>query len=332
MKPSKRLHGALVCLALTFAVARAHAQGVTDVDAAMRSAPFTVYSALPPGGPVDTLARLLADGLQKKYGQAAVVENLPGAGGNIAMKRLRGAKSDGHTLLVVPAGSLTIYPALMPNFPFVIERDFTLVTMLAKAPNILVANSGVGIESLKDLIAKAKAQPGALAYATPGVGSGLHLAGELFKAQAGIDMTHAAYKGSTPALTDVIGGHVPLMLTNVPAALPYLRNGKLVALGVTEAQRTPLAPEVPTFAEQGVAGVVVTSWYGLIAPPGMSPAVAIRLAKDAEEMFDAPAVREQINTVGMVVSTSAPPAFVDYVRDEAKVWREVIKRARISMD
>ncbi|MEO7937198.1 MAG: tripartite tricarboxylate transporter substrate-binding protein, partial [Burkholderiaceae bacterium] len=146
---------------------------------------FTLVAPFPPGGPIDSLARIMADGLQKKYGQAAVVENLPGAAGNIGIDKVKRARNDGRTLLVVPAGNLTINPTLMPNFPFNIERDFVPITMLAKAPNVLVASPGAGFKSVQDLIAKAKAKPDTLSYASPGVGSGLHLAGELFKQQAG---------------------------------------------------------------------------------------------------------------------------------------------------
>lgn len=332
MNRLKQIRSKAFCLVLMFSAFGVGAQDGAAVDTAMRSGPFVVYSALPPGGPVDTLARLLSDGLQKKYGQASVVENLPGAGGNIALERLRRSKADGHALLLVPAGSLTINPTLMPNFPFVIERDFTLVTMLAKAPNILVTNPETGIKNLNQLIAKAKANPGKLTYATPGVGSGLHLAGELFKAKALIDIAHVPYKGSAPALADLIGGHVPFMLTNVPAVLPYLRNAKLIPLGVTEASRTPLAPAVPTFAEQGIPGVVVTSWYGLVAPAGTPPAVAARLASDAKALLEVPAVREQMSALGMVVATTELAVFSEYVRNESKVWRETIKSSHISID
>lgn len=206
--------------------------------------PFTLVSPFPAGGPVDTLARILADGLAKRHGQPAIVDNAVGAAGNIGIEKVKRAKGDGHTLLVVPAGNLTINPTLMPNFPFDIAKDFVPVTMLAKAPNVLVASPASGIKTAKDLVAQAKAKPGTLSYASPGIGSGLHLAGELFKQQAGIDMLHVAYKGTPPALNDVLGGVVPLMFTNLPAALPFIQNGKLVALGITEAQRTAVAPGI----------------------------------------------------------------------------------------
>ncbi len=290
---------------------------------------FTLVAPFPPGGPIDSLARIMADGLSKKYGQAAVVENLPGAAGNIGIDKVKRAKGDGRTLLVVPAGNLTINPTLMPNFPFNIERDFVPVTMLAKAPNVLVAHPGAGFKTLKDLIAAAKAKPDTLSYASPGVGSGLHLAGELFKQQAGLEILHVPYKGSGPALNDVLGGTVPLMFSNLPATLPSIRVGKLVALGITEAQRSPAAPEIATLAEQGVSGVVVTSWYGLLAPAGTPPEVAEQLAKDAREFLNRSATRESLMAQGLTESVMAPSAFAEYIRNETATWAGIIKARKI---
>ena len=315
---------ALMALA---AIAPANAQNA--VEKQLSSDRFTIVSPFPPGGPVDTLARVLSEGLAKRYGQAAVVENMPGAAGNIGIDKVKRAKGDGHTLLVVPAGNLTINPTLMPNFPFNIEKDFVPVTMLAKAPNVLVASPSAGIKTAKELVAQAKAKPGTLSYASPGVGSGLHLAGELFKQQAGIDLLHVPYKGTAPALNDVLGGVVPLMFSNLPATLPFLKNGKLVALGVTEAKRSPAAPEIPTLAEQGIQGVAVTSWYGLLAPAGTPPAVAEQLAKDAAQMLAEPEVRERLKAQGMSEATMKPGEFAVYMRDETAMWAKIIKARNI---
>jgi tripartite-type tricarboxylate transporter receptor subunit TctC len=325
----RRFYFSLLFAALTaFAIASpAHAQG--DVQKQLSSDRFTIVSPFPPGGPVDTLARVLSDGLAKRYGQAAVVENLVGAAGNIGIDKVKRAKGDGHTLLVVPAGNLTINPTLMPNFPFDIEKDFVPVTMLAKAPNVLVASPSSGIKSARELVAMAKAKPGTLSYASPGVGSGLHLAGELFKQQAGIDMLHVPYKGTPPALNDVLGGSLPLMFSNLPATMPFIKNGKLVALGVTEAKRSPAAPDIPTLAEQGIQGVTVTSWYGLLAPKGTPPAVVEQLAKDAAEMLAAPDVRERLKAQGMTDAAMKPAEFAAHIRDETAVWAKIIKARNI---
>ncbi|WP_062474594.1 Bug family tripartite tricarboxylate transporter substrate binding protein [Variovorax boronicumulans] len=305
----------------------AHAQ--SDAHKQLSSDRFTIVSPFPPGGPVDTLARILSDGLAKRYGQAAVVENMVGAAGNIGIDKVKRAKGDGHTLLVVPAGNLTINPTLMPNFPFNIEKDFVPVTMLAKAPNVLVASPASGIKSAKELVAMAKAKPNTLSYASPGVGSGLHLAGELFKQQAGIDLLHVPYKGTAPALNDVLGGSVPLMFSNLPATMPFIKNGKLVALGVTEAKRSAAAPDIPTLAEQGIQGVTVTSWYGLLAPKGTPPAVVEQLAKDAAEMLAQPDVRERLKAQGMTDAAMKPAEFAAHIRDETAVWARIIKARNI---
>jgi len=314
-------------LAALAVVAPAHAQ--SEVEKLLASDRFSVISPFPPGGPVDTLARVLSEGLTKRYGQVAVVANMPGAAGNIGIDKVKRAKGDGHTLLVVPAGNLTINPTLMPNFPFDIEKDFVPVTMLAKAPNVLVAAPSAGFTNLKELVAKAKAQPGQLSYASPGVGSGLHLAGELFKQQAGVDLLHVPYKGTSQALNDVLGGVVPLMFSNLPATLPHIRNGKLVALGLTEAERTPVAPEIPTLAEQGIEGVAVTSWYGLLAPAGTASAIAEQLASDAAQMLARPEVRERLNAQGMTEATMKPAEFAAYMRDETAMWAGIIKARNI---
>ena len=324
MKSSFRL-----AVALTAALACVGAFAQSDAQKQLGAERFTIVSPFPPGGPVDTLARMLSDGLAKRYGQAAVVENLAGAAGNIGIDKVKRAKGDGHTLLVVPAGNLTINPTLMPNFPFSIEKDFVAITMLAKAPNVLVAAPVSELKNAKDVVALAKAKPNTLSYASPGVGSGLHLAGELFKQQAGVDILHVPYKGTAPALNDVLAGSVPLMFTNLPAAMPFIKSGKLVALGITEAKRSPAAPDIPTLAEQGIPGVVVTSWYGLLAPAGTPPAVAEQLAKDASEILAQPEVRERLAAQGLSDATMKPAEFAKAMRDETAVWAKIIKARNI---
>jgi tripartite-type tricarboxylate transporter receptor subunit TctC len=291
---------------------------------------ITLVAPFPPGGPVDTLARILAEGLQKRTGLPAVVENLPGAAGNLGIDKVKRARPDGRTLLVVPAGNLTINPTLMPNFPFQIERDFAPITMLAKAPNVLVVSSAARIGSLRELIAQAKARPGELSYASPGIGSGLHLAGELFKQQTEIDLLHVPYKGTGPALNDVLGGTVPAMFSNLPATLPHIRSGKLIALGLTDTSRTPVAPEIPTLAEQGIAGVVVTSWYSLLAPAGTPPALVEQLARDAAEILAQSAVREQLRAQGLSEATQRPAQFAAHIQQETQTWARIIRARGIS--
>ena len=292
----------------------------------------TLVAPFPPGGPVDVLSRILAEGLQKKTGQTVVVENLPGAAGNLGIDKVKRAKPDGKTWLVVPAGNLTINPTLMPNFPFNIERDFVPVTMLAKAPNVLVASTAAKLGSLRDLIAQAKARPGTLSYASPGIGSGLHLAGELFKLQTETDLLHVPYKGTGPALNDVLGGTVPLMFSNLPATLGHIKSGKLLALGLTDSVRSAVAPDIPTLAEQGVSGVVVTSWYGILAPAGTPAAVAEQMAKDAADILAQPAVREQLRAQGLSDATQKPAEFAAHIKAETQTWARIIKARGIAAE
>jgi tripartite-type tricarboxylate transporter receptor subunit TctC len=293
---------------------------------------FTLVAPFPPGGPVDLLSRLLADGLAQRYGQVAVVENLAGAAGHLGMDRVKRSKPDGHTLLVVPAGNLTINPTLMPNFPFDIEHDFVPVTQLAKAPNVLVATPQAKLRNLADLLAQARRQPDSLSYASPGVGSGLHLAGELFKSQTHTEILHVPYKGTGPALNDVLAGVVPLMFSNLPATLPFIRNGKLVALGVTDSVRSPVAPDIPTIAEQGVAGVVVTSWYGLLAPAGTPTPMVEQLARDANDILSQPGILEKLQAQGLQPVSMRPNEFTAHLRRETADWARIIRSRHITAE
>jgi tripartite-type tricarboxylate transporter receptor subunit TctC len=291
-----------------------------------------IVSPFPPGGPVDGLARILATGLSEKYKLPALVENLTGAAGNIGMDRVKKAAPDGRTLLVIPAGNLTINPTLMKTFPFNIEQDFVPIAMLAKAPNVLVANAAVPISNVRELIALSKAKPNSLSFASPGVGSGLHLAGELFNAQTGTDLLHVPYKGSPPAINDLLGGAVPLMFSNLPTVLPHIQSGKLKAIGITDSVRTPSSPEIPTLQEQGVSGVVVTSWYALLAPRGTTPAMALQLSKDAAEILNRPAIRDQLKAQALAVWTMNPDELQSHIKAETANWARIIKAKNITTE
>ncbi|MEN9587788.1 MAG: hypothetical protein RIT15_1363 [Pseudomonadota bacterium] len=303
-----------------------------SLGAAQAQDGYRIVSPFPAGGPVDGLARILATGLADKYKQTAIVENLVGAAGNIGMEKVKRAAPDGRTLLVIPAGNLTINPTLMANFPFNIANDFLPITMLAKAPNVLVANAAVPASNAKELIALAKAKPGTLSFASPGVGSGLHLAGELFNAQAGTDLLHIPYKGTPPAINDLLGGAVPLMFSNLPTVLAHIQSGKLKAIGITDTVRAESAPNIPTLAEQGVSGVVVTSWYALLAPRQTPPAVASQLAKDATEILNRPAIREQLKAQALTVWTMQPSELQAHIAAETASWARIIKAKNIKTE
>lgn len=292
--------------------------------------PWKIVAPFPPGGPVDTLARLLATGLQARHGAAAVVDNKPGANGNLGIEAVKRAAPDGRTLLVIPAGNLTINPTLLPNLPYDVQKDFVPVAMLAKAPNLLVAHPSVPAKNAAELVALAKARPGALSYASPGVGSGLHLAGELFQIQTGTDLVHVPYKGTGQALTDVLGGTVPLMFSNLPGVLAQIRQGKLRAIGLTDSARAAAAPEIPTLAEQGITGVVVPSWYALLAPAGTPPAVVQALAQEVNAQLAQPATRDALAAQGLALWPMTPAELDAHIRAETATWAGIIKARRIS--
>ncbi|MGH7186148.1 MAG: tripartite tricarboxylate transporter substrate-binding protein [Pseudomonadota bacterium] len=206
---------------------------------------------VPPGGPADLLARTVGQKLSEAFGQPVVVENKPGAGGNLGVDLAAKAPADGYTVVLVPTGNIVVNPTLFPNLPYK-QSDLAPVTMLATVENVLVVNPGVAAKSMAELLALAKAKPGALSFASPGVGSQAHLAGESIKLAAGVDMTHVAYKGTGPAINDLLGGQVSMMFSQMSAALPHVRAGRLRALGVTSAARSTLLPEVPTIAESAI--------------------------------------------------------------------------------
>jgi tripartite-type tricarboxylate transporter receptor subunit TctC len=288
-----------------------------------------VVSPLAPGGPVDLLARVIAAGLQERHGQPAIVENLSGGNGVIGMDNVRRSAPDGHTMVVAPSGYVTINPTLMKSLPYSVEKDFAPVSMLAKAPNILVAHPSLGAGSVREIVALAKAKPGGLAFASPGVGSGLHLAGELFKQETGTEITHVPYKGTGPALNDVLSGHVGLMLGNLQTLLPHVRSGKLRAIGVTDTVRSPVAPDIATIAEQGPAAVVATSWYGLLVPSGTPAAVVSTLSRDVAEILNRPGTRDQFGKQGLAVWILGPAEFRDLARRETAAWAKIITARKI---
>src|SRR2546423_8411336 len=226
--------------------------------------PVKIVAPFPPGGPIDVLARTVADRYQKRTGQSVVVENRAGGAGNIGIQAVAQAPADGHTWLFIPQGNITINATLMKDLPFNWERDFAPVTLIAYAPNILAVNPAVPAKDVKGLIQYAKANPGKLTYGSPGIGSSLHLIGELMKREAGIEISHVPYKGTTQAMQDLLGGQISMMFGSLPTLMPQVKAGKLRALAVTTAKRTPAAPELPTLVESGLKSLDVPSWYGAL--------------------------------------------------------------------
>ncbi len=321
----------LLSAALVLATA---ASGAIAQEAAaqqqLAAKPFTIVAPFPPGGPVDTLARLLSAGLAERHQQTSVVENKPGANGNIGIDMVRRAAPDGHTLLVVPQGNLTINPTLLAKPGYSVEGDFAPVASLARAANVIAVHPDVAAKSVQELVALSRSRPNTISYASPGVGSSLHLAGELFKQRTGADILHVAYKGTAPGLNDVLGGTVPMILGNIPALLPHVQSGKLRALAVTDPSRSKYLPDVPTLAQAGVPGIAISSWYGVMAPKKTPPAVLRQLEKDIQEIFAAPATIRQMDLQGIEPWVVTGSAFGELIRKETAAWVPVIRAARIT--
>ena len=286
----------------------------------------------PAGGVADTIARVTAEKLSERLGQKLIVENKPGASGNIGMASVAAAPADGYTLVLVPTNSLTVNQSLYKDLPFDTARDFLPLTVLATVPNVLVVNHTVAAKSVADLVAYAKANPGKLSFASPGQGSGAHLAGELLKADAGIDMLHVPYTGIAPAMNDVVGERVSLMFLGISSALPYIRAGTLRPLAVAALKRSPQLPDVPLVADAGYPGFDVTSWYGIAVRSGTPTEIVDRLYRETADVLKLDDVKERFAGMGVEPGGLPPPEFAAMVRSEAKKWGDIIVRANIKLE
>ena len=291
--------------------------------------PITLVVPYPAGGSADILARTVGAELAKRLGQPVVVDNRGGAGTAIGARIVAGAAPDGYTLLLGTVSSQAINPA-MNKVAYDPVKDFTAVSPLASIPFVLVANPDLKIGSVAELVARAKAQPDALSYASAGPGTSNHLAGEVLASEARIRLLHVPYKGSAPALNDVIAGVVPLMFDLQATALPYLKSGKLKALAVTGRTRSSLLPDVPTMIESGVPGYDVSAWFGLFAPAGLPAPILARLNAEVTSIIGMPEVSERLRELGAEPETGDPASYAAYTRTEAAKWAEAIKRYGLS--
>ena len=285
------------------------------------------------GGPVDLSARLIAAPLQQGLGQPVVVENKPGAGGNIGAEFVAKRAPDGYTLVMGAIATHAINPALYPKFPYDPVRDFRHIALLVQVPNVLVVNTDVAARSVADLIRLAKAQPGRLDFASGSTGSTGHLAGELFKQLTGTYMVHIPYKGSAPAVADLSAGRVQLMFDNLASALPHIQAGKVRALAVTTARRSTFLPDLPTLEEAGVRPFDLTTWWGLMAPAGTPQSIVDRLAAAARRALQAPELRERWRAMGSEPPAITTPAeFTAFVERERQLYAVLVKRAGATID
>ena len=286
----------------------------------------------PPGGPLDTVARLLGQKVSASIKHPVVIDNVPGAGGNIGAGVVARAAPDGYTILMGAVATHAINPTLYSTIPYNAEKDFIAVTQLASTPNVLVVNNAIEANSVAEFIKLAKSKPGKLNFGSGSTGSAGHLAGELFKTMAGVDMAHIPYKGAAGAMQDLIGGRVDLMFDNLASSLSQVKGGRVRALAVTTSKRTKLAPELPTIAESGLPGFDISTWFGIFVPAGTPRPVVDRLHAEFTRALAAPDVREKMLALGAEPVGSTPEQFAAYVKAEAAKYAKLVRTSGARVD
>ncbi|WP_137895602.1 tripartite tricarboxylate transporter substrate binding protein [Ramlibacter sp. 2FC] len=321
-----------LAIASVAAAALAPATGVRAQPApTWPSKPVTLVVTYPPGGGADTMARLIAPRLGEALGQPIVIENRPGAGGQIGAATVAKATPDGHTLML-DASSFAVNPSLYPRLPYDSEKAFRPIGVIALFPNVLLVNAQVPAKNVAELTAAARARKDSVSFASSGNGSAQHLAGALFESAAKVDMVHVPYKGGGPALNDVIGGQVPVFFGNLASTLPHIQAGKLRALAVTAGKRSPILPEVPTLAEAGVPGAEVYEWNALFAPAGTPEAVIGQLSAALQKALDAPEVKARIAQLGGEIQKGGPDAARSFIHQQMALWARVVKARGIAIE
>jgi tripartite-type tricarboxylate transporter receptor subunit TctC len=323
-------HGAAI-VALFFSAGWAPAQ------TAWPQKPVKIIVPFAPGGTTDLLARAVAPELSKAFGQQFVVENRAGAGGNLGADVVAKSAPDGYTILMGTVGTHGINRALYPKLPYDPFKDFTPITLVAAVPNVMVVNiekaKAMDIHHVKDFIKAAKAHPGQFNMASSGNGTSIHLAGELFKSQTGIFMAHIPYRGSGPALLDLMGGSMDVMFDNLPSAMPLIKSGKLKALAVTSAQRSGAMPDLPTIEEAaGLKGFEASSWFGLLVPAGTPVDIVNRIQQEVAKSLNTPAIKEKMLAQGAIPSGNTPAQFATLIESEHKKWAVVVKASGAKVD
>jgi tripartite-type tricarboxylate transporter receptor subunit TctC len=296
------------------------------------SKPVTIVVPWPPGGPSDIAARPMAKGLGDELGQTFVIDNRGGAGGNIGTAMVTKSAPDGYTLLITSSAPIVINPSLYRQMPFDPSKDLAPITNLLRVPLILVVHPSVPAKNLKELIAYINGQKGRIQYASSGNGTPQHLTGELFRATAKLDMIHVPYKGSAPAITDLMGGHVPIMFDSTIAILPQIRAGKVRAIAITSAKRSAAVPDVPTFAEAGMPGFESYAWYGFFAPAKTPPAIIATLNAAARKVMETPEWQKVLADTGSENVGESPEQFAAFTRAEAAKWAGVVKASGAKID
>ena len=292
----------------------------------------TIVSPYQAGGTSDIIARILAQKLSERWGKSVIVENRPGANGGIGVTAVARATADGTTLLAVASSALTINPLFYPKLSYNVDSDLAPVTRTGRVTNVLVVNPSVLVKNVQELIALAKAKPGKLSYASQGNGSNGQVTGELFKQRAGIDILHVPYKGSAPAVQDLLAGQVQMMFDNLPSVLQLIRSGQLRALAVTTSERDPQLPDIPTIAESGLVGFDTSAWFALLAPKATPDAVRTEIERAAIAVLTAPDTRKQLRAAGIDVAADGSVELQKRISDETQMWRSVISKAGIKLE
>jgi tripartite-type tricarboxylate transporter receptor subunit TctC len=317
--------GSRFAIALGLAIALPAAALAQDYP----SKPIRLVVGYSPGGTTDIIARIIGAQLSKTLHQAVVVENRPGAGGNIGADFVAKAAPDGYTLMLGTAGTMAVNPWIYKNMPFDTVHDFAPISLIASLPNLMVVNPKVPARNVQEFVAWAKQHPGKVFFASSGIGNTPHLTAELFNQTTGLNMIHVPYKGSGPAMTDLVGGKVQVMFDNMPSAIGHARSGELRALAVTSPKRVSSAPDIPTVAESGYPGFKVVTWFGLFAPAGTPSAVIERLNREVADAVRDPQVHKHLLDLGAEPTSNSPAEFSKLVKDEKETWGKVVKAAKI---
>lgn len=287
--------------------------------------PIKMVVTFPPGGAPDILARIISEKINPAWAQPVVIDNKPGAGGNIGAEAVARSPADGYTLVMGTVGTHSINGALYAKMPYDMVKDFSPVTLVASTPNLLVVNNTVPARNVAELVALARAKPSALMYGSPGIGTSVHVSGELFASMTGTKLTHVPYKGRAMAIPDLLGGQIQLMFDNMPSALPVVKEGKLRAIGVTSATRSLSAPDIPTLAEQGLEGFEATSWFAVFAPANTPKEITTKMHNEIARIFKLPDVQTRLKTLGLDAILGGPDELAAYQRAEITKWNKVVK-------